>query len=116
MCDKSLITEKVDVVPEGREGVYMVQSDEIIKHLKASGVDQIHTFHGDWPTFIGFDWPLTKVIEFLEKCEGVAFVFPHQIRHALAGIQGMERVLFDLGEVDESLMNLVDDTPVPWET
>lgn len=101
-----IISEKVKVTPEGREGLYLVSPDEIIAHLEKADFEQVHTFRGDWPLLIGADWEKDSVIEFLKTADKIAFTFPHQVLHALVGVAGENRVLFDIGEIDESLMDI----------
>lgn len=102
----NLITERVKVIPEGREGIYIVEPQEICGHIESANVETIHGFRGDWPVLVGADWPKQAVIKFLREADKVAFVFPHQVAHAISAVRGYDRVLFDVGEVDESLMEV----------
>ena len=106
-----LITEKVKVIPEGRKGIYLVESEEICGHIEQANVERIHSFRGDMPVLIGADWDKADVIDFLKGCDTIAFVFPHQALHAIAAIKGYDRVLFDVGEVDERLMDTKERDP-----
>ena len=121
------MADKIKVKPEGREGIYLVEPDEICKWINANLVYKpdeddpdpeekvyIHCYVGDFPTLIGADWSKQKVIEYLKECDSIGIVIPHQINHAIAGISGSDekgwtRYLFDIREITEDMLEVQAD-------
>ena len=104
---KSLITKPIKVKPEGREGIYIVEPDVIADYIESLDVEYIHSLiaNDGSMVFIGADISKQGAIERIKSADTVAFTFPHQLKHALVVITGYNRELFDLGEVDESMMD-----------
>lgn len=99
-------THKIKVTPEGRDGVWIVEPQEIIKFLKKYKGKKIHNFIQGGPCLIGADWYKKKIIEKISVSDRVALLTgdaqKQNYRHALSVIVNNQLYIFDIGEITEN--------------
>lgn len=105
------MVDKIKVKPEGREGIYLVEPDEICRFVELLPDDQFHAFKGDWPVMIGADWEKESVLEYLRKCDTIGIIIPPQVAHSISAINGMDRTLFDVSEITEEQLDIIEEGP-----
>lgn len=112
---------KIRVQPEGREGVYLADRTTLKAWISAQSFEEIHNFvsAAGGTALIGADHDPESVLEDIDAAEKVALLFGQARRgnmnHALALIapgDGPTRPrrleMYDLGELDESELEVVD--------
>ena len=104
---------KIKVKKEGREGVYLVEKEEIKKYLKNEGYEMIHNYPA--PTggmLIGADHSLESVLEDIDKSERIAILTGsaglNNMGHSLSVIIENKLELFDIGEITEKDLEIQD--------
>jgi len=95
---------RLKVIPEGREGVYLCEKEDIIQWLNESGLELIHNYIAGQIMF-GCDWELKSVIEEINKSQRIGILTGDaqrdNMRHALSVISGNKLYMFDIGEIKE---------------
>lgn len=99
---------KIQVEPEGREGIYIPDRESLIAWIEAQEFDAIHNFITGG-VMIGADHDPASVIEDIRKADRVAIVtgdaYRQNMKHALAVINS-KLELFDIGELTEADLDL----------
>lgn len=99
----------IAVEPEGREGVWVPDREQLVAWLRAREERfPIHCFIGTG-ILIGADWETESVIEEVEAADRVALLtgdaYAQNLSHALAVISKQEKLfMFDVGSVDEVIL------------
>jgi len=95
---------KIKVVPEGRDGIWIINVDtakDVIDHYNS---DVIHCIRPAGFAILGADWQKTNVVEHLKHSTKIALTtgeaFNQNFKHALAVITD-ELYLFDVGTISE---------------
>lgn len=94
---------KIPVKKEGREGIYLVEKDEIIDFIVKRVKGRIHCFIGDSPMMIGADWDKTEVKKFIRKeAKQIAIMTEPNftMKHQLVCLTDNKRYSFDIGEIE----------------
>lgn len=97
---------KIKVKPEGRDGVYTCEKEDIIEWLEKGDIDTIHNFRGNSASmFIGADWEKSSVIETINKSDRIAILtgsaLANNLRHGLSVVTGNRLEMFDIGEITD---------------
>jgi len=99
----------IRVTPEGRDGVWIPESDDVISFIWSLEFDSIHNYNPNPRSsiLIGADWSKESVVEKVENAERLAVLTGEakegNMNHALAVIQNNELSIFDIGDVTEHL-------------
>jgi len=105
------IKTKLKVIPEGRDGVYLCEKEDIIQWLNESGLELIYNFIAGGPCMIGCDWELESVIEEINKSERIGILTGEaqrgNMRHALSVISKNTLYMFDIGEIKEEDLEVI---------
>jgi hypothetical protein len=100
---------KIKVIPEGSEGVYLIEKDEAIKCVEQYEGEMIHNFITG-SILLGADWNKESVIEKINESERVGFMigeaWVNNMRHALAVIAKNKLYIFDVGEFTEDDLDI----------
>jgi hypothetical protein len=106
---------KLKVKPEGREGVWLADKKNVSQWLLEQSWEdsQIHNYIGGGAMLIGANWPVVKVIEWVNKCARLAVLTGDAQRtnmgHALAVIGKDDRLdMFDIGKIAEKDLEAVE--------
>jgi len=104
---------RLKVKPEGREGVYLCEKEDIIQWLNESGLELIHNYIAGGPCMIGCDWDLESVIEEINKSVRIGILTGDaqrgNMRHALSVISGNQLYMFDIGEIKEEDLEVIQE-------
>lgn len=112
---------RMKVLPEGREGVWTVEKDEVLKFLDAYTEEEIHNFLPSGHILLGCDWTKESVIETVKKANRIAILTGDaqngNARHALSVIgphnDEPERLLiFDIGPIEEKHLEILEPAKV----
>lgn len=98
---------KINVIPEGRRGVWIAEKKSVIDFLHKYEIEEIHNYMlGRRQAVLGADWEKRAVINKVKNAEKVAILtgdsFLHNMRHALSVIANNTLFMFDIGELRES--------------
>ena len=97
--------EKIKVKPEGREGIYLVEKDEIINWIKKNIKGKIHNFIMNGGICLGADWDRKSVYETIQNADRIGILTPKSgsanMRHHLSVIKATRHDVFDIGEITE---------------
>jgi hypothetical protein len=110
---KETKTIKLTVTPEGREGVWLAEKANVVAWIKSQKWQggQIHNFIDSGALKIGADWPVAKVVAWVNKCERLAILTGdaqrHNMGHALAVITD-NLYMFDIGPIAESDVDIAE--------
>lgn len=103
---------KIRVVAEGREGVWLAEKESVVGFLKNYKEEIHHMNTALKGIIIGADWDRGSVIENVEKANKVAIMtgeaFKHNMRHALAVVSD-ELDIFDIGDVTKEQLEIVNE-------
>jgi len=102
---------KIEVIPEGRPGVYVPDRASLLDWVRDYTGDIIHCFVPMQFGVIGTDWDRESVVEAIRNAERLAILtggaFTNNLKHALSVIVkegGNEKLrMFDIGDVEEDL-------------
>lgn len=97
---------KIKVTPEGRDGVWNVEKEDILSWLTHYTEDSIHNFiPSNGGLMLGSDWNKESVIDEINKSESIAILTGESLRgnlnHALSVISGNKLYMFDIGEITD---------------
>jgi len=105
--------KKLNVKPEGRDGIYIVEKDEIKKWLNESSFETIHNIPaGSNGMLIGADHTLESVISDIDKSKQIAILIgsacSQNLGHSLAMIINNKLQMFDIGNItkEDLIINL----------
>ena len=100
------------VKPEGREGVFLVEKEDLKEWLVQSGLKKIHNFCGSSQFVLGADHNLESVLKDVDKAERIAVLTggskANNMGHGLAMIIKNKLEMYDIGELPESELQLVE--------
>lgn len=104
-------TVKLKVTPDGREGIWLIEKENIIDFLNQYLNDQIHNFLGSGSTMvIGADWDKTEVIAKINQSDKIAILTGESLKsnlnHALSVIANNKLYMFDIGEIKEENLQI----------
>jgi len=100
-------TDKITGTPEGRPGIWLIDSDTAASLIKAAPGDAIHNLLGSGLLLLGASWDKQAAIEHVQREDmRLALVFPPHLvaRHHLVAINDEKRWAFDVGPLNESMM------------
>ena len=96
---------KIKVKPEGRDGVWLIDTVEALKLVNNFPDEMIHNFLPGAFGVIGADWDKESVIEKINNSERVGLLtgdaLKQNYRHALSVIEKNKLYMFDVGEITE---------------
>lgn len=110
----------IKVKREGRDGVYIISPEELIKKINALTIKRFHSFKGNPPLMIGADWDKEDILNHIingkeiyiglldESTRGVNFGHSITIITKING--GWNRILFDMPIKDDEL-EIINDQP-----
>ena len=108
------MTEKIRVTPEGRDGIFLVEKDDLKTFIKNRKLETIHNFVGGGPFMIGADHSIESVMEELGGAERLALLTGRakqgNMGHALALVIGEKLEMYDIGDLTEDDL-LVGEAP-----
>lgn len=93
---------------EGREGVWLISPETARGIIEALPGETVHNYLGTgFPAFFGADWDKDSAVQ-LVSTPGMrlALLFPPNMtmRHYLVACSDTQRWAFDVGEIDEAVM------------
>jgi len=98
--------DKLKVKPEGREGVWLIEKEDLKQYLLLDEQEEYHCFIGGGQAFIGAGWQKESVIDEIDKSERLAILIGDSLRnnmnHALAVISNNMLYMFDIGKITEN--------------
>ncbi len=92
--------------PEGREGIWLIDTDQAVALVKSVKGKTVHNFMGGGMVALGADWEKSQVLRTIRgPNDGIALIFPPNMtmRHHLVVLTD-KRLSFDVGPLDESQM------------
>ena len=99
---------KLKVKPEGREGVWLAEKEDVVDFLLQYEEDTIHNFIPGCGMMLGADWDKEGVIRKVNEAERIAILtgdpFKSNMRHALSVIADNELFMFDIGDIENDLV------------
>lgn len=100
---------KLQVTPEGREGVYLVDKQPLTEWIKAKKFKTIHNFIPSGMMIIGADHEVKSVLEDIEKSERLAILTGRNANmgHELAIIRDNKLECYDIGNLTEKDLEVV---------
>ena len=103
------IVNRIKAKPEGREGMYIVQKEDMIDWLLEYPEELIHNYKTSTTFAMGANWSKEGVIDQIKLSERVAVMtgkaLINNLRHALAVITDNKLDIFDIGEItDEDIL------------
>ena len=105
---------KVRVVPEGRDGCYLVEKSDLKTFIKDQRLETIHNFVGGGMMMIGADHSVQSVMDDIDTADRQALLTGQAKRgnlgHALALVIGEKLEMFDIGDLTEDDL-LVGEAP-----
>jgi len=106
-----MIVDKIKVSTEGREGIYTATSQDINNWLMEYPEDLIHNYIPG-PLMFGADWDKAAVMGHIEGAERIAILTgearKHNMNHSLAVISNNELKVFDIGEITDQDIEIID--------
>ena len=97
--------DKIKAVPEGREGIYTVDKQDMVEWLITYPESQIHNFIPTGSMMLGADWDKESVIKEVEQADRIAVLTGgarrHNLNHSLAVITKNVLRVFDIGEITD---------------
>lgn len=103
--------DKIKAKPEGRDGIYLVKSQDIVDWLMEYPEEKIHNFIPTVSMMLGADWDKAQVMGHIEGAERIAILTgdarKNNLNHSLAVISDNELKVFDIGEITEEDIELV---------
>jgi hypothetical protein len=103
---------KIQVKPEGREGVFLVEREEALKFVTSLEQEKIHNFLGSDFMQFGCNWEKSKVLDFLrDTATSIAILIEPNltIGHHLVGLTETKRYGFDVGKLGLDDLEVIDD-------
>lgn len=101
---------KINVKPEGREGVWIPNKDSLVDFLINYPDDEIHHYFAG-RIMIGADHTKESVVDDVKEADRLAILtgdaLSSNLRHALSVITNNKLSMFDIGEIKESDLNVV---------
>lgn len=102
---------KIDVTPEGREGIYIPTKESLIAWIKSKKFKYIHNFIPSGSMVIGADHDVKSVIEDIQDADRLGIITGKQrginFGHALSVIRNERLEMYDIGEVTETDLNII---------
>lgn len=103
--------DKLKVTAEGRPGIWLVEREEITKWVDGYDDDFIHNYKGG-RVMLGADWDKKSVVKCIMGSDKIAILTGaaqrNNLRHALSVITGPELDMFDIGEITEADLQVID--------
>lgn len=100
---------KIKVLPEGREGIYLVTKEEAIEFVEGLDQDEIHCHLGHIGVLVGADWPKTDVTKLLNDPGRAAILVGNVMHfdHQLVVLSMNDRYAFDVGQITEDDLEVI---------
>lgn len=102
---------RIEVTPEGRDGVWIPNKDSLVKFLENYNDKFIHSFITG-PVMMGVDRSTESVIKDVGSADRLAILtgesFKGNMRHSLSVIKNKELEIFDIGEITENDLNILE--------
>ena len=96
---------KIKAMPEGREGVWLINKFDMARWLEELPYKQVHCYLPTMSTLIGADWKKAEVIGLILMSDRIAVltgVFrKHNMNHSLSVIVKNKLYIFDIGEITD---------------
>ena len=98
--------EKIKVTPEGRDGIWLVEKNDLKMFLKTKDLQYVHNFPITSSTvFVGADHKIDSVMDDIDRAERVALLTgeakQNNLNHALSLVIDNRLEIFDIGELTE---------------
>ena len=96
---------KIKVKKEGREGVYLVEKEEIKRFIKLEKLKTIHSFIPSSFMMIGADHDIKSVLTDIDNAERIGILTGKaqigNLGHALSIISNNKLELYDIGKITD---------------
>jgi hypothetical protein len=110
---------KIDVEPEGREGMWLPDRASLKEWLAAQNFEAIHNFIASGPMMLGADHDPSDVLRDIDAGERVAILTGDaqkaNLSHALAIILDNKLNMYDVGPISDEDLKTSDDPVEPPE-
>ena len=103
---------KITVKKEGRDNIFLVEKEEIIRWIKGKGFETLHNFTTWSAVIIGADHDIDSVINDIINSERIGILIEsaalNNMGHSLAVIVKDELKPFDIGVITEKDLNIIE--------
>jgi hypothetical protein len=97
---------KINVVSEGREGVWLPGRESLMEWILSKGIEWIHCMLPSNPLLISADWDVGDVLRAIQEADRVALLtgdsLTQNFRHGLSVITDDQLYMFDIGRLTEN--------------
>ena len=109
---------KLIVKPEGREGIYIPEKENLKKFIKSRKLEAIHNFIPSGFMVIGADHAVKEVLEDVNRAKRLAvFTDPHaNMGHSLALIYQNKLECYDIGKITKEDLEVTKDQTYVFKT
>lgn len=104
------MTDKIIGIPEGREGIWLIDPEQAIAIVKSVNGEEIHNYFNsaNLPMALGANWGVDEVLDLVRRPDvRIALMFAPDDdinHHQLVVLTETKRYSFDVGEIAESRM------------
>lgn len=103
---------KISVTAEGRDSIFIPDPDSLIAWIEAQNFKHIHNFIPQGSMMIGADHDPESVVDDIRAAERLALTtgdeWQNNMRHALSIIRGNKLEIYDIGELTESDLKVLE--------